>query len=138
MALTDTIARPRDEDTAEAFMERIARTIDAGAVTLMISIGHRTGLFDTMARLAPGTSDRIAEAAGLSERYVREWLAAMVTGGIVRYDAGRRTYALPPEHAACLTRDAPLGNLAVYAQMVPGMAALQDRILECFETGGGT
>ena len=42
-----------------------------------------------MAKLPPSTRLReIAEAAGLNERYVREWLGAMVTGGIVEYDAG--------------------------------------------------
>jgi len=45
----------------------------------------------------------------------REWLAAMVTARIVAYDPSRRTYRLPAEHAACLVRGAPLGNLAVYA-----------------------
>jgi hypothetical protein len=28
------------------------------------------------------------DSTGLNERYVREWLGAMVTGGIVEYDAG--------------------------------------------------
>jgi hypothetical protein len=49
----------------------------------MISIGHQTGLYDTMATLAPSTSGQIATAAGLDERYVREWLGAMVTGRVV-------------------------------------------------------
>ena len=42
----------------------------------MTSIGHQTGLFDTMAGLPPSTSEQIAEAAGLHERYVREWLGS--------------------------------------------------------------
>lgn len=134
---TDTVTPLYNERAAEAFAERVCDIIDSGALTLMISIGHRTGLFDTMTGLAPSTSAQIAEAAELSERYVREWLAAMVTGGIVRFDPVRRTYALPPEHASCLTRNAPMGNLAVYAQSVPMMGAMQDRILEAFETGGG-
>ena len=54
----------------------------------MIDIGHRTGLFVAAAR-GPATSEELADRAGLTERYVREWLGAMVTGGIVDYDAGR-------------------------------------------------
>ena len=38
----------------------------------------------------------IAAEAGLDERYVREWLGAMVTGGVVEYEPGDATYALPP------------------------------------------
>jgi SAM-dependent methyltransferase len=127
-----------DQDAAEAFADRIGETINAGSVSVMISIGHRTGLFDTMAALPPSTSTAIAEAAELAERYVREWLAVMVTGGIVDYAPKARTYYLPAERAACLTRNAPLGNLAVYAQFVPMTGAVQDRILDCFETGEGT
>ena len=127
-----------DNDAASAFAERIGETINGSAITLMLSIGHRTGLFDTMARLPASTSQEIADASGLEERYVREWLAAMVVGQIVRYGPTRKTYELPPEHSACLTREAPLGNLAIYAQFIPMAGAVQDRILDCFETGGGT
>jgi SAM-dependent methyltransferase len=103
----------------------------------MVSIGHRSGLFDVMKDLPPATSIAIAEAATLDERYVREWLAVMVTGRIVEYDPATRTYALPPAHAACLTRGAPLGNLAVYGQFVALLGGMQDRILACLESGDG-
>ena len=127
---------PRITD-AEAFFERIAGVLDAGAAALMLSIGHRCGLLDTLAGLDWSSSRRIAKEAGLAERYVREWLAAMVVAGIVAYDPEARTYRLPPEHAACLTRDAALGNLAVYAQFVAMAGAVEERVLECFATGGG-
>lgn len=123
---------------AAAFAERTAEFINSGAVAIMLSFGHRTGLFDVMADLPPSTSEAIARRAGLSERYVREWLAALVTGGVINFDPEGRTYSLPAAHAACLTREAPLGNLAVYAQMLCGMMAVQDRVLACFESGGGT
>ena len=127
-----------DAESAEAFAERVAGMANDAAVTVMVSIGHRTGLFDTMAALPPSSSAEVAEAAALSERYVREWLAAIVTGGIVTYDLKQKTYVLPPEHAACLTRGAPLGNLAVAANAIPVIAAAHDRIVDCFETGEGT
>jgi SAM-dependent methyltransferase len=126
-----------DAERAVRFADAIGQTLNAGAVAVMMSIGHRTGLFDVMARLPPSGSDAIAEAAALSERYVREWLAVMVTGGIVAYDPQPRLYSLPAEHAACLTRDGTLGNLAVHAQSVALLGAVQEHTLTCFETGGG-
>jgi len=126
-----------DEEAAGAFGEKAADLLNAGAVAVMMSIGHRAGLFDVMAGQSPATSADIAERAGLAERYVREWLAVMVVGGIISYDEAAATYALPAEHAASLTRGAPLGNIAVYAQHVALMGAMQDRILDCFETGDG-
>jgi 2-polyprenyl-3-methyl-5-hydroxy-6-metoxy-1,4-benzoquinol methylase len=132
-----TLPMKLDEARAGAFADEIGRTLNAGAVAVMISIGHRAGLFDVLARMASATSPAIAAAATLAERYVREWLAVMVTGGIVTYDPRRRTYTLPAEHAASLTRDGALGNLAVYAQSVAMMGAMQESILDCFETGAG-
>ena len=127
-----------DQSTAETFSERFVDILNSGAVAVMSSIGHRTGLFDTMTGQQPASSQTIAERAGLAERYVREWLAVMVTGRIVTYDAIAETYDLPAAHAAILARRAPLGNFAVAAQFVPLMGAVQERILECFETGAGT
>jgi SAM-dependent methyltransferase len=138
MSVPATDTRPFDPASAEAFAGRIADVLDAGALSVMISIGHRAGLFDALARLPPSTGAEIAARAGLAERYVREWLAAMVTGRIVRYDPVDGTYCLPAEHAACLTRQAPLDNLAVFGQHVAIMGAVQERVLECFRTGAGT
>src|SRR5215207_9562240 len=67
-----------DQVSAERFAERMVDVLNEGAIALMTSIGHRTGLFDAMAGLPPSTSEEIASAAELNERYVREWLGAMV------------------------------------------------------------
>jgi SAM-dependent methyltransferase len=106
-------------------------------LALMASIGHQTGLFDTMAELGPSSSAGIAGAAGLNERYVREWLGAMVTGHIVDYDATARKYVLPAEHAVSLTRRAGSGNLATMMQYVACMGKVEQGIIECFRKGGG-
>jgi 2-polyprenyl-3-methyl-5-hydroxy-6-metoxy-1,4-benzoquinol methylase len=103
----------------------------------MTSIGHRTGLFDTLAKLPPSTSQQIADAAGLNERYVREWLGSMVTGRFVEYEPIAGVYSLPPEHAAFLTRAATPNNIAVSAQFLPLLGTVEDRVIECFYQGGG-
>lgn len=126
-----------NEQKAEAFAGRMVGVLNESAVALMTSIGHRTGLFDTMATRAPATIQRIAEAAGLHERYVREWLGAMVMGRIVEYDQERDTYTLPPEHAAFLTRAATSDNLAMYTQFIGLLGTVEDAIVDCFHNGGG-
>ena len=122
---------------AEAFMERMVGVLNSAGLALMSSIGHRTGLFDVMARLEPSTSLEIAEASGLEERYVREWLGAMTTGRIVEYDTERETYYLPPEHAMALTRAAGANNVANTMQFISVLGGVEDRIIECFRNGGG-
>src|ERR687898_2329553 len=132
MSITDL-----DQAKAEAFAERMVGVLNEGAIALMTSIGHRTGLFDVMAGLPPSTSEQIASAANLDERYVREWLAAMVVGGIVEHDPKEGKYHLPPEHAAFLTRAASPDNIAVTAQFIPLMGSVEDEIVEVFRHGGG-
>jgi len=126
-----------DQQTAETFAERMVDVLNDGALALMTSIGHRTQLFDTMAVLPPSTSEQIAEAAGLNERYVREWLGAMVTGRIVDFDPGEGTYHLPPEHAASLTRAATPDNIAMFMQYIPLLGSVEDGIVASFRNGGG-
>jgi 2-polyprenyl-3-methyl-5-hydroxy-6-metoxy-1,4-benzoquinol methylase len=126
-----------DQARVEAFGERMVGVINSAAIALMASIGHRTGLFDTMSALPPSTSAQIAEAAGLNERYVREWLGAMVTGRIVEHDALSGTYILPPEHAAWLTRAAGPNNLATEAQNIPMLGMVEEQLVACFRQGGG-
>ncbi len=126
-----------DQAKAEEFAERMVGVLNEGAIALMTSIGHRTGLFDAMAELPPSTNEQIAEAARLNERYVREWLGAMVTAKIAEHDPESGTYNLPPEHAAWLTRAATPENIAAFAQYISVLGAVEDRIVECFKTGGG-
>ncbi|MGI9239323.1 MAG: class I SAM-dependent methyltransferase [Verrucomicrobiales bacterium] len=126
-----------DESATDQFAERLLDVLNHGALATMISIGHRTSLFDTMKSLPPSTSHEIAEAASLDERYVREWLGAMVTGSIVDYDPSSDCYELPAAHAACLTREAAPNNMAAFAQYIPLFGTVEDGIISCFEEGGG-
>ena len=126
-----------DENKAEAFANQLIGAMNNGALCLMISIGHRSGLLDCMREMEPATSQQIADQAGMNERYVREWLGAMVTGRVVEYDPESTTYQLPQEHAALLTRKAGADNIAVFAQYVSVLGNVEDEILACFKNGGG-
>jgi 2-polyprenyl-3-methyl-5-hydroxy-6-metoxy-1,4-benzoquinol methylase len=134
---TSTERQSFDAQRASAFTNRLLGALNDGALCLMISIGHRTGLFDTMSRLPPSTSAQIAAAANLDERYVREWLGAMTTSGVVVVDGATKRFFLPPEHAGSLTRAAAADNMAVFAQYIGVLGSVEDDIVECFERGGG-
>jgi len=126
-----------DPTKVEAFAGRMVDLMNSSMLGLMTSVGHRTGLFDTMAGLAPSTSDEVARAAGLDERYVREWLNAMTVGGFILYEPSHGTYVLPAEHAVSLTRTSGPGNLANMAQFTALMGGVEDEIVACFHKGGG-
>lgn len=125
------------QSKADAFANAMLGHLNGAALALMASIGHRTGLFDTMATMPPANSAEIAAAAGLNERYVREWLGAMVTGGIIEYDAATQKYVLPAEHAAALTRSAGPANCGVAAQFVAVLGGVEGEVVEAFRHGRG-
>lgn len=122
---------------ATAFEERLREILNHASLALMISVGHRTRLFDTLAELEPSTAEEVAGAAGLEPRYVREWLGAMVVGRIVDYDPASGRYALPARRAARLVRAAGDENGALRMQYVSIFGSVEDRIVECFRSGGG-
>jgi 2-polyprenyl-3-methyl-5-hydroxy-6-metoxy-1,4-benzoquinol methylase len=126
-----------DTRRAEAFAGRMLDLLNSGALAVMISVGHRTGLFDALGPGDAATSQELADAAGLDERYVREWLGALTTGRIVELDPETSRYSLPAEHAAWLTRAASPDNLAVEAQWITSLSTVEDDIVSCFEHGGG-
>ncbi len=87
-----------DQEKMEDFGGRMMDILNGGMLSLMTSIGHQTGLFEAMAGMPQATSHDVATAAGLDERYVREWLDTMVTGKILEYSPEERAYTLPAEH----------------------------------------
>jgi SAM-dependent methyltransferase len=122
-----------DGAKAEAFGGRIMSILTGSLLSSMVDIGHRTGLF-TAAAESPATSEQLAARAGLCERYVREWLGAVTTGGLVEYDETAGTFFLPPEHAALLTSPAGVGPLATANTVLAGHL---HQIVQVFREGGG-
>ncbi|HET6358938.1 class I SAM-dependent methyltransferase [Streptomyces sp.] len=126
-----------DAAKQEAFAGRAVQIFSDSCLGFLCSLGHRTGLFDTMAGLPPSTTEQIAGAAGLNERYVREWLGGMTVGGIIEYTAKDGTYRLPPEHAASLVRASGPDNMGSFMQYLALFGTVEDQVLEAFERGGG-
>lgn len=120
----------------ETFENQMLDIMNKSATALMISVGHRTKLFDAISKLPPSTSTDIAKNSNLNERYVREWLGALVTAKIIDYDPQTSLYSLSKEKADFLTRDGKF-NMATTAQFIPVLAQVEDEIISCFENGGG-
>jgi ubiquinone/menaquinone biosynthesis C-methylase UbiE len=126
-----------NQDRVKQFAGKMVGILNSGMLAIMISVGRQTGLFETLAGLPPSTSEEIAKAGALNERYVREWLASMVTGGIVEYDEESQTYTLPREHAAVVTKAAGPRDMSRFMQYLPMLAEVEQDIIECFHRGGG-
>lgn len=121
----------------DAFGAEFLAILNHGATALLISLGYRTGLFTTLKDLPPSTSHEIARAAGLQERYVREWLGGMTAAGIVEANPEGTHFQIKSAPAALL---ADTGNgecLAHLAQYIGLLGSVEDHVLTCFREGGG-
>lgn len=124
-----------EQARVEAFAQELFGHYTGGIVSLMIDIGHDTGLFEAAAE-GPATSEGLAERAGLEERYVREWLGSLTTAGVFTHDPETDTYTLPPEHALLLTGESS-SNVAPWSGMISVFGSRARQIADCFRHGGG-
>lgn len=129
MTATDTAFDPAK---VEAFAGQLMPILSGAMVSHMIDLGDRTGLFAAVA--GGGTTQDIADRAGLHERYVREWLGCMAAGGIVDYDAADDTYSLCPEHAVLLVGP---GSMTPIARANTTLAPHVSSVARVFREGGG-
>lgn len=126
-----------DTGKLDLIVSRAISDLSAGYGGVMVSIGHRLGLYKAMAQAGPVSSHQLAASTGCAERYIREWLASQVAGGYVIYDGASHSYELPAEHALVLAQDdSPVFMAGAWA-IPASMWADEDKALEAFRTGAG-
>jgi 2-polyprenyl-3-methyl-5-hydroxy-6-metoxy-1,4-benzoquinol methylase len=128
---------PATSPEEQLFAEKLVAMFNHGAVGLMISVGHRTGLFSAMKGAGSLSSADLATRSTLNERYVREWLGAMATSGIVSIDHDTKRYSLPDAHAAFLGNDAANGSMSNMFQFLAVLGGVESKVVDCFHNGGG-
>jgi 2-polyprenyl-3-methyl-5-hydroxy-6-metoxy-1,4-benzoquinol methylase len=117
--------------------EMLVDTLNKSALSFMLSLGHQSGLLEAMKDNESLTSTGLAEKAGLNERYVREWLGAMVCSGIVEVEGDDPEYKLTPEFIYILTSEAGNDYLGHIFQYFSVLGKVEQDILKCFKNGGG-
>jgi len=121
----------------EAFIGQVVADLSAAFSGVLINVGRKLGLYQTMADLGACTSVALAEATGIRERYVREWLANQAAGGYVAYDPEKQTYALPAAQAMVLALDQSPVFMAPAFEVAASFWLDEDKIVETFRSGEG-
>lgn len=126
-----------DQSNLNALVTRAISDISAAYGGVLISIGHKLGLYKAMAGAGPISSRELSARSHCAERYVREWLNAQVAGGYVGYHAASDTYELSSEQTLLLAdEDSPV--FMPHAWNVPASMWLdEDKTIEAFRTGKG-
>jgi len=136
MATSEESGSNPKELSQEKFAANLINIIDNAALSMAMGVGAALGLFSVMAELdQPESSDVIAKRAGLIERYVREWLAVLVTGKIIFYDRDSKKYFLPRNYIPFLVSGK--NNIPVLSQMMLMMGETYEELFNCFKHGGG-
>jgi SAM-dependent methyltransferase len=128
--------------SADALAERIFMASIGALELAAIHVGHRLGLYRSLAEEGPATSGELAPRTGTAERYVREWLEQQAVAGLLSVDeadadASNRRYSLPPEYRAVLVDREDINYLAPLAQLTTGVLGPVEQLLEAYRTGGG-
>jgi 2-polyprenyl-3-methyl-5-hydroxy-6-metoxy-1,4-benzoquinol methylase len=126
-----------DENRAAEFTGRVLADTAAAATVVLAALGDRMGLFKNLAEHGSGTSGELASRTGLSERYVREWLAGMFAAGYLTYDDARHSYALPAEHVPTLAAEPGPAFFGGVHQELIGAIQRYDAVSQAFRHGGG-
>jgi SAM-dependent methyltransferase len=121
----------------EAFIGQVVTDLGAAFSGVLVNVGRKLGLYRAMADHGPCTSAALAEATGIRERYVREWLANQAAGGYVAYDPAKQTYVLPPAQAMVLAlEDSPIFMTPAF-EVAASFWLDEDKIVETFRSGEG-
>lgn len=119
------------------FLSRVVHDVSASLAGVLVSIGHRLGLYKAMAGAGPVSANSLAERTGCAERYVREWLNAQAAGGYVTYHPDTDTYELPTEQATVLADEQSTVFLADVWQIPAALWFDEDKAVNAFRTGTG-
>jgi 2-polyprenyl-3-methyl-5-hydroxy-6-metoxy-1,4-benzoquinol methylase len=130
----------------EAKVEEFAGNLFMQTLAMMelanVELGVRLGLYEAMAGAGAMTSAELARAAGIAERYAREWLEQQATAGVVEVDdvgapAEARRFTLPNAHAHVLIEDDSEACMKPCAAVVPWVGKALDIMVEEFRRGTG-
>jgi len=128
--------RALDPAKLDAFVGKMVGDMSAALSGALVITGARLGLYKAMAAAGPVTSAELAERAGCSERYVREWLAAQAASGLVDYDGAAR-FELSPEAAMALADEDSPAYVASAYELIAAAYIDEPKVSAAFRTGAG-
>jgi 2-polyprenyl-3-methyl-5-hydroxy-6-metoxy-1,4-benzoquinol methylase len=130
---------PAAVERRDALAERLFLNAIGAFDLFSVYLGDRLGLYRALADHGAMTSAELAEAAGIHERYAREWLEHQAASELldVEGDAHERRFSLPAGHDEVLLDETSLNYGAPLARAVLASIRPVDALAEAFRNGGG-
>ncbi len=123
----------------DALVERLSANAIGAFDLFSVYLGDVLGLYRALADRGPLTSAELAAAAGVHERYAREWLEQQAASALldVDQDDDVRRFRLPAGHDEALLDVSSLNYMTPTAHSVLASIRPIEKLLEAFRTGGG-
>jgi SAM-dependent methyltransferase len=126
-----------DDNKLHQFMGQMLGDLGGASSIAMVRIGDALGLYRLLHANGAMTCTDLAKEAGVSERYLREWLSHQAASNYLSYAPESGTFTLPPEQAMVFAvEDSPLYMLGGFDLMATLIDA-QPKVQKAFKTGGG-
>jgi 2-polyprenyl-3-methyl-5-hydroxy-6-metoxy-1,4-benzoquinol methylase len=126
-----------DSEKLGQYAQMVAGTVQQSLNCALSFVGDQLGLYRTLYGLGATNSTGLAEASGLDERWVREWLYQQATTGQIEYRDDDETFALSPEAAAVLVDDTHPAYLGGMFQSAVALYETIDELPKSFRSGIG-
>jgi SAM-dependent methyltransferase len=126
-----------DPDKLNEFMGKMVGDMGAAVSGALVVLGDRLGLYKALADKGPSTSTELADAAGIKERYAREWLAAQAAAEYVTYDAKTARFFMTPEQATVFADEESPAFMAGGFEILAAIFKDEPKIAKAFKAGTG-
>ncbi|HKY60664.1 MAG TPA: class I SAM-dependent methyltransferase, partial [Gemmatimonadota bacterium] len=120
----------------EAMADRAVGYLSGAAVSALVYLGDQLGLYHALREAGPVKSAELAARSGLHERWVREWLHAQASAGLVSH-VGDGRFELTGEQAAVLAEEASPAFVTGGFALLFSLFQRWERLHEAFRTGRG-
>src|SRR4051795_817925 len=126
-----------DKAKLHQFMGQMLSDLGGAASVALVRIGDALGLYKTLHERGPMTVGELAAAAGVNQRYLREWLSHQAASNYLSYDPQTQKFTLEPEQAMVFAiDDSPVNMIGAFDAAVAFMDN-QDKVQPAFKNGGG-
>lgn len=126
-----------NESVLEELTGKVIGDVASSLGLLMAYMGDRLGLYSAMAEIGGATSKQLADATGLTERYVHEWLSATAASGYVNYDPKSASFSMTPEQTVVFAAEGHPACMQGFFQGVVSTYLDEPKVTEVFKSGEG-
>ena len=126
-----------DDAKLHQFVGQMLADLGGAASIALVRIGDALGLYKALHNGGAMTVAELAAAAGVNQRYLREWLSHQAASSYVSYDPATQKFTLPPEQAMVFAiEDSPVFMPGAFSCMA-SILDNQPKVEPAFKTGAG-